>query len=334
MFGRVEVDNRFSNSWHASGQGGSLQSSLRWVQIQRLFPLTPVRFGSLFASNRNGNYQVYSMCSNGEEVVRLTDNLFTERYPRWSPDGRRIAFVSDRTGTPIICIIDRQGTSLSILDHAETAVDNALGSPFDWSPDGGKIAFIGVDRTTIRVVDLQTKEVQVLLEGKTGNGYAEITSVCWRSSDGAILFGWQDPASGLNHDVFLLDPATSEVTQITDDWDKPQFTLAPAASPDGTRTAVVRHLSEQPFCREIFILDSSGRESTRLSHTEDTMHLTPQWFPDGTRLVYAARTNGSCHVYSWSLTGDNSMHLTNGDWSDVDPHVYCFLNRVSKTSAD
>jgi Tol biopolymer transport system component len=51
-----------------------------------------------FSSNRDGNTELYLMDPDGSNVVRLTENPFTDREPDWSPDGRQIVFSSNRDG--------------------------------------------------------------------------------------------------------------------------------------------------------------------------------------------------------------------------------------------
>ena len=76
------------------------------------------------------------MKPDGSDPVRLTDNLFADYDPAWSPDGSRIAFSSNRHGNMEIYVMDADGSNpIRITNHAY--VDR---SP-DWSPDGSKIVF-------------------------------------------------------------------------------------------------------------------------------------------------------------------------------------------------
>ena len=67
----------------------------------------------------------------------LTNDKFFDRYPRWSPDGRRIAFASDRSGNYEIWSLDLEGTNLR-----QHTFDSERGASFPlWSPDGRRILF-------------------------------------------------------------------------------------------------------------------------------------------------------------------------------------------------
>jgi len=274
-----------------------------------------------FASNRAGeSFQIYSMGGAGQEVVRLTQGPWTDRFPRWSPDGRRIAFVSDRQGPPRIWLIGARGEAPSVLEKPDPPMIAAVAAPLDWSPDGTQIAFIGDDRKAICVVDVATGQTQTLLEGPVGEGHAYLTSLCWRAADGMILFGSQVPSAGQTHEVFQLDVKTRGVTQVTSDEGEPFF-CAPAASAHGEKIAVVRNPGTTPPRREIFVLHADGTGLRRLDAIHQAVCASPAWFPDSDRLVYSAEVAGNRHLFAIDIAGAQPAQLTGGNHDDVDPHV-------------
>jgi dipeptidyl aminopeptidase/acylaminoacyl peptidase len=86
-----------------------------------------------FASERDGNFELYRMNADGSDQTRLTTNPADDREPAWSPDGNKIAFVSNFE----IYRMNADGTGQVQLTH------NAAGGDEwpTWSPDGSKIAF-------------------------------------------------------------------------------------------------------------------------------------------------------------------------------------------------
>jgi Tol biopolymer transport system component len=85
-----------------------------------------------FASDRDGDSEVYVMNANGSGLVQLTKNNGYDGRPRWSPDGSQLAFETDRDGDWDIYLMNADGSN----PHAVTV--NAKSSDWmeSWSPDG------------------------------------------------------------------------------------------------------------------------------------------------------------------------------------------------------
>jgi len=94
----------------------------------------------VFASNREGSMQIYVMNGDGSGVARLTNSGANDDFPRWSPNGAKILFQSDRdnafSGNYDIYVMSADGSGVARL--TSDANDDSTAS---WSLDGTKIVF-------------------------------------------------------------------------------------------------------------------------------------------------------------------------------------------------
>lgn len=81
-------------------------------------------------------YDIYAMNANGTGVTRLTSNAVCDWQPCWSPDGSRIAFISNRAGAYEVYVMNADGSNPQRL----TTLSGDANKP-SWSPDGAWIAF-------------------------------------------------------------------------------------------------------------------------------------------------------------------------------------------------
>lgn len=118
-----------------------------WSPDSRRIVFASARTGNMYSSP--GTLQLYSMNADGSDVVRLTNNARNDFAPEWSPDGRRIAFLTDRDGPPEVYVMNADGSGqLDVTGHL-TKARRERGNPH-WSPDGERIVFdsdTGTDRS-------------------------------------------------------------------------------------------------------------------------------------------------------------------------------------------
>jgi Tol biopolymer transport system component len=86
-----------------------------------------------------GNWEIYTMSTAGGEVTRLTDNNASDGLPAWSPDGKTLAFASNRGGVWSIWAMDPDGSNQRQLFEMGGSPDGVIGfdanNSFGWSEE-------------------------------------------------------------------------------------------------------------------------------------------------------------------------------------------------------
>ena len=130
--------------WVSSTDGSDVRKIL---QLRLYESPNPIWYpGPRIAFTRRGDghhFDLWTMNADGTEQVRLTDGETSALVHKWSPDGTRFLFLSDRNAAPgdvfDVFTIAADGTRLMNLTPSSTSTENNA----DWSPDGRLVAFSG-----------------------------------------------------------------------------------------------------------------------------------------------------------------------------------------------
>jgi Tol biopolymer transport system component len=190
-------------------------------------PPTPVTQGSRFFTepqvSPDGQWlatysldktnNIYVVRTDGTGLRQITDDGFKNIAPRWSPDGKQIAFYSNRSGPFQVWSIQPDGSGLRQLTFG-TATETYY-YPV-WSPDGRYLVYSSLDAnpfildTTKRWDEQAPRPLPALPD-------QGMTFAAWSwSSDGRRLAGWRLRADGVHAGVTLYDPAANRYTTLTD----------------------------------------------------------------------------------------------------------------------
>jgi Tol biopolymer transport system component len=162
------------------------------------------------------------MNADGSNVVRLTDQ-HDNWAPRWSPDGRSIAYASRRDGDWDIYRMDADGS-----DATRLTTGVGWESQPAWSPDGARIAFVrrapGESLSSIYVMNTDGSNAVRLTYGEQPDWSPDGTMIAFACcSTGTV-------------DIYVMRADGSSVTRLTD---SSTYDGSPSWSPDGRRIALV-----------------------------------------------------------------------------------------------
>ncbi|MCA1602108.1 MAG: protein kinase, partial [Acidobacteria bacterium] len=203
----------------SSGKATSEPSSITRGSMQLWFPDASPDGQWLTCYSMGNQRHIFIMRTDGSELRDLTNDTFRHYWPRWSPDGNRIAFSSRRSGNYELWIINRDGSGLQQLtrDHASPG---AHYSP--WSPDGKRIAYsIHAPRNECIIFEPGKSWSEQKLEYLSPLSDSSLSFEGWSwSLDGKKLAGVRHLPTGIHSGVGVYDLESRHYDWLTDfgDW--------------------------------------------------------------------------------------------------------------------
>jgi dipeptidyl aminopeptidase/acylaminoacyl peptidase len=246
------------------------------------------------SGRRNGD--IWRVAADGSgEAKELIGGDKTENTPRYSPDGKRIAFIATRDGAPQVYIADADGDGVKKL----TDLAKGVQPPLVFSPDGSKVAFVS---------DVYA-ECQDQACTKRKHEQGEKNPVKVRRLTRLLYRHWDEWRENVRHHVFVADVESGRTIDVTPgDFDSPpvmQEDGSIAFSPDGREIAFVSNREggdreAWTTNHDVWIVPVGGGSATKLTPNAAS-DLQPVFSRDGRTIFVRAQRRAGFESDRWYL---------------------------------
>lgn len=271
--------------------------------------------------------EIHVIDADGTNDVTLTHGDSSDDHPRWSPDGRRIAFLSDRgTKTAVYTIPIGLGEASALTDEPAAIRD------FEWSPDGRTIVFNRRDDPTaeekrrskekddarvvgasshdsrLYAIDVESRQVRRLTEGPFSVWSFSI------SPDGRMIAFDRSPGAGLDDefrtDIYVMPMSGGEPRALVT---RPGIDHLPRFSPDGKWIAFASAGGVHDWLREsaLHVAAVPGGASHLVSAAYDRSPVSFFWSADSRSIVFDGAWNTTEQLFRVNRDGSGFTNISN-----------------------
>ncbi len=251
--------------------------------------------------------QVWMAMTATGERYQLTHAKRSSSDPRWSPDSKRLAFLSDRDGSKQIYVISPAGGEATELTHFDGGV-----TAFEWSPDGHRIAFTSTgaeskikkdrkdkygdfeivegDYSMVQLWTIHADEEKPKAEALSTGAQFSVGSFNWSPDSSRIAFSaTRDPdlSSGDTSDIYLVRLSDKYIKKLVD---TPGPDRNPVWSPDGSQIAYEAGREYSFLNSHLSVVSAEGGAPRLIAEKFDEDPRIVSWTPAGIYFVAGQKT--------------------------------------------
>ncbi|MCI0487280.1 MAG: S9 family peptidase [Blastocatellia bacterium] len=269
----------------------------------------------------------------GGQPLRLTTSSKNDNQPRWSPDGRLLAFISSREAKPQIFLISPFGGEAERLTESKSGVQS-----FEWSPDSRRIAYVAGQEMTpaeekkqkekddpqvvdkdfkfsrIWLIDVETKKASELVKGDyvardpqwspDGRRIAYTTTPTPKADDGSLS------------DIWIIDVESGKQRKLIENEGPDN---SPRWSPDGRLIAFLSRDSEKGLLGQsrLRVIPSEGGAAREVAPALDIRKSSfkyqpgsANWSADGRTIYFNAQVGTANQLFALAAAGGEVKQLS------------------------
>ena len=297
-----------------------LSTFLIFSPLPTILAKAPETAKIVFASRRDGNFEIYSMNPDGSDQTNLTQHRAKDASPVWSPTGEQILFTSDRGGIEELYLMDPDGTNV------RQVFKRLIGREFPtWSPDGKALAYHRFHTLSIYTASSDGEDEEELADGLWPAWSPNGAEIAFMSGE----FAWADNGNlGLSKSrVQIINPQTHVEERLVPGG---IWMFDPTWSPDSAQIAfswdgAIEKGKKVGHTMGIYVVnrDGSGLRKIIDAGNRPAAVFNPTWSPDGNELIYNKGVGGVRDLFKVALEGGVPEQLThrqgdnfNPDWFD------------------
>ncbi|MCA1625104.1 MAG: S9 family peptidase [Acidobacteria bacterium] len=275
--------------------------------------------------------QIYLATTDGKDSYQITFGDKSSTNPKWSPDGNRIAFTSNRKDNKNnLYLLRLNGGEAEPLTDLKSNIND-----FDWSPDGRSIAYTMTDPKTedeekadkgkndFRWVDENVKmhRLYVIPVAKDTNGKREsrklttgnftVSSFDWSPDGKQIVFAHgKTPVANdwTTSDISIVEMASGKVTVFAN---TPAAETSPTFSPDGKSIAMLVSDNPPRWAQSgvVQIFSVAGGAPKSLAASYDGQPNIAGWSADGKRIYFSEAKGTGTQIYAIDIAANKIKEI-------------------------
>ncbi len=231
-------------------------------------------------AQNKGNRELYTIGTDGQNLKRITTTKFSEYQALWSPDGKKVLFMSAETGCMQVWEMDPDGNNRRQVTNIENGING-----FKYSPDGKKILY---------TADVPCEKVMKDL-------YAGLPKASGRIMDDLMYRHWDTWVQSTSH-IFVADLATDMITRgkdimLNEPYETPLMPFGGMEqitwSPDSRTIAYTcRKKKGLEYAKstnsDIYLYDLASGQATNLTEGMMGYDVAPVYSPDGKKIAWSS----------------------------------------------